>query len=164
MPARFSFTLDRRRGLVGIVMTGLFAPEDVARFLEARREAHRALGCAPNMHLTLNDVRAMKIQPQQTVAAFHELLSDPAHRSRRLAFVASQTLARSQLMRALAGRNSRCFEEIEAAEAWLLEGEPEILEAEAPVEAEAKASAEPELAARGRGMIWFPGAAPRRTD
>jgi len=101
-------------------MAGLFEPGDVDRFLAARSEAHRALGCLPNRHLTLNDVRAMKIQPQQTVSAFHELLADPAHRSRRLAFVVGPTLARSQLMRALAGRASRCFGDPIEAEAWLL--------------------------------------------
>lgn len=120
MNASFTFAIDRRLGLVRIVMSGLFQPEDVARFLEARAAAHAELGCGPNQHLTLNDVRAMKVQPQQTVAAFHELLADPAHRSRRLAFVVSPTLARSQLIRALAGRASRFFCDVAAAEAWLL--------------------------------------------
>jgi hypothetical protein len=124
MPARFTFEIDRARALVRITMAGLFEPADVARFLAARRAAHAALGCAPNRHLTLNDVRAMKIQPQHTVSAFHELLANPSHRSRRLAFVVSPTLARSQLMRALAGRDSRCFTDPAEAEAWLLAGEP----------------------------------------
>ena len=35
----------------------------------------------------------------------------------------SETLARSQLMRALAGRSSRCFTDPAAAEAWLLRDE-----------------------------------------
>lgn len=121
MDAKFSFDIDRPLGLVRIAMSGLFTPECVGAFLKARRKAHEALGCAPNQHLTLNDVREMKIQPQQTVAAFQALLADPEYRSRRLAFVASPTLARSQLMRALAGRDSRCFEDPEEAEAWLLE-------------------------------------------
>lgn len=110
-------------------MSGLFTPEDVARFLAARHEAHAALGCAPNRHLTLNDVREMNIQPQQTVAAFHALLAGSEHRSRRLAFVVGPTLARSQLMRALAGRHSRCFGTVAEAEAWLFE---EAAEAVAP--------------------------------
>jgi hypothetical protein len=125
MDARFSFAIDRPFGLIRIVMTGLFTVEDVAGFLAARREAHAALGCAPNQHLTLNDVREMKIQPQETVAAFHLLLADREYRSRRLAFVVSPTLARSQLMRALAGREGRCFDDPRAAEAWLLEDRAE---------------------------------------
>src|SRR5687768_10301182 len=98
MSAKFSFQIDPLRGLVRITMKGLFTPDDVGEFVRARREAHRQLGCAPNMHLTLNDVRGMKIQPQDVVTAFRELLADPEYRSRRLAFVAGQTLARSQLM------------------------------------------------------------------
>jgi hypothetical protein len=121
MDANYSFAIDRPLGLIRIVMTGLFTVEDVAGFLAARREAHAALGCAPNRHLTLNDVREMKIQPQETVAAFHSLLADTEYRSRRLAFVVSATLARSQLMRALAGRDSRCFDDPLAAQIWLLE-------------------------------------------
>ena len=102
-------------------MAGLFTAADIAAFLEARRRAHVELGCAPNAHLTLNDLRGMKIQSQEGVAAFRLMLSDPAFRSRRLAFVASQTLARSQLMRALGDRDARCFDNVEDAEAWLFE-------------------------------------------
>ena len=119
MNASFSFEIDRARDLVRIQMSGLFLPDDIATFLEARRRAHAELGCAPNRHLTLNDVRQMKIQTQDVVAEFRLMLSDPAYRSRRLAFVAAPTLARGQLLRALQDRDARCFETIEAAEAWL---------------------------------------------
>jgi hypothetical protein len=125
MNASFSFQTDRALDLVRIQMSGLFTSDDIAAFLEARRRAHAELRCGPNQHLTLNDVRGMKIQPQDAVSAFRLMLSDPAYRSRRLAFVASQTLARSQLMRALAGReDTGCFDSVEEAEAWLLRDEP----------------------------------------
>jgi hypothetical protein len=62
----------------------------------------------------------MKIQSQDVVTAFREMLGDPEQRSRRLAFVASQTLARGQLIRALSNREARCFEDAASAEAWLL--------------------------------------------
>ena len=101
-------------------MSGLFSVADVAAFRTARDEAHRRLHCAPNQHRTLNDLRGMKIQQQEVVAAFRALLADPAYRSRRLAFVAERTLARSQLMRALENRDARCFDDPVAAEAWLL--------------------------------------------
>ena len=119
MNASFSFDVDRARDLVRIQMSGLFAPDDIAAFVEARRRAHAELRCAPNQHLTLNDVRRMKIQPQEIVAAFRYMLSEPAFRSRRLAFVAAPTLARGQLLRALQDREARCFETVEEAEAWL---------------------------------------------
>ena len=111
-------------------MGGLFTLDDIAGFLEGRRRAHAELGCAPNQHVTLNDLRTMKIQSQEVVGAFRAMLADPLYRSRRLAFVAAQTLARSQLTRALDGRDARFFEDIEDAEAWLFAEEAE--EAEAP--------------------------------
>jgi hypothetical protein len=119
MDASFSFQIDRSRDLVRIKMAGLFTPADIAAFLEGRAKAHAQLGCAPNRHITLNDVREMKIQSQEIVAAFREMLSDPAYRSRRLAFVAAPTLARGQLLRALQEREARCFDSLETAEAWL---------------------------------------------
>jgi hypothetical protein len=129
MSARFSFATDRRLGLIRIAMSGLFNAQDVADFLFARRRAHAELGVVPGGHLTLNDVRAMNIQPQQTVAAFHDLLANPEFPSRRLAFVVAPTLARSQLARALDARTARCFASVEEAEAWLFE---ETSEADAP--------------------------------
>ncbi len=119
MSAEFSIDIDPSRDLVRIKMHGLFTPEDIQRFLGERRVAHRGLSCGPNRHLTLNDLRTMKIQPQQSVVAFREMLADPVYRSRKLAFVAAPTLARSQLMRALNGREAKCFEDIASAETWL---------------------------------------------
>lgn len=119
MPAQFSFEIDRPRDLVRIVMSGLFMPEDVAVFFKKRREAHAVLDCAHNQHVTLTDLRAMKIVPQDTLAAFGALLADPESRARRLAFVVAPTLVRGQLKRILAGRDCRCFTDPAAAEAWL---------------------------------------------
>lgn len=120
MSAHYSFETDRARSLVRIRMSGLFTLDDIQGFLAARREAHAMLGCGPNQHLTLNDLRGMKIQHQEVVAAFRDMLAAPGYRSRRLAFVVGPTLAKSQLMRALSGRDARCFEDVASAEAWLL--------------------------------------------
>jgi hypothetical protein len=128
MNADFSFEIDPSQGLVRITMAGLFTVADVRAFAEARRKAHKALGWPKNAHVTLNDLRDMKIQPQETVTAFYEMLADPDYRSRRLAFVAAPTLVRGQLQRALAGRDdARCFEDKAEAEAWLFEEEPAAL-------------------------------------
>ena len=123
MNARFSFKVDPARDLVRITMAGLFTPDDIAAFAEARREAHNKLSCPPNAHVTLNDLRGLKIQPQEVVVAFREMLAAPYYRSRRLAFVVGPTLARNQLTRALANRDARCFDDPVSAEAWLLSQE-----------------------------------------
>lgn len=105
-------------------MRGLFALDDVRGFYEARRRAHEALGMAKNAHLTLNDVRELKILPQDTLAAFCDMLADPDYHSRRLAFVVAPTLVRAQVMRALGSRGqARCFEDPAEAERWLLADE-----------------------------------------
>jgi hypothetical protein len=124
MSDKFSISVDPRHGLVSIVMKGFFSRKDLDAFVEARREAHSALGWPRNAHVTLNDVREMKIQAQDTVDSFQRILADPEYRSRRLAFLVKATLARLQLERALAGRaDARCFEDLAEAEAWLFEEE-----------------------------------------
>lgn len=122
MSAEFSLQVEPARHLVRIRMSGFFTPEDFARFLDARNEAHAQLTCGPNEHLTINDVRDMKIQSREMVDAFRDLLADPHYRSRRLAFVVAPTLARSQLFRALDARSARIFEDPWIAEAWLYTG------------------------------------------
>lgn len=104
-------------------MSGFFTPEDIAAFVVERRRAHARLACGPNEHLTLNDLRRMKIQPRESVDSFGEMLAAPEFRSRRLAFVVAPTLAQMQLLRALAGRHARFFEDPVAAEAWLIGGD-----------------------------------------
>ncbi|MES2442038.1 MAG: STAS/SEC14 domain-containing protein [Pseudomonadota bacterium] len=119
MSAEFSFQVDSSRDLVRIRMGGFFTPEDIAAFLAARHEAHKLLTCRRNAHVTLNDIRDMKIQSQESVDAFRAMLAAPDYRSRRLAFIVSPTLARTQVMRALDRREARCFEDMWRAEAWL---------------------------------------------
>lgn len=120
MSATYSIRTDAAADLVRITMTGFFAPGDVACFIAARDAAHARLTCAPNRHCTIVDVREMKIQAQDIVAAFQSLLADPAHRSRKLAFVIAPTLARTQLLRAIGSRAIRTFECPHAAEDWIL--------------------------------------------
>ena len=119
MSANFHVEADPSCDLVRIRLSGFFSSGDIQGFLEARRAAHAKLRCGPNQHLTINDITAMKIQSQDIVAAFREMLSAPEYRSRRLAFVTGPTLARSQLMRALVNRNARCFNDHFLAETWL---------------------------------------------
>ena len=127
MSATFTFDVDPTRNLVRIKMSGFFTLADIDAFLAARREAHAKLSCGPNEHFTLNDLRGMKIQSNETVFAFQAMLAAPEYRSRRLAFVVALTLAQGQLRRALDGRDDVCcFEDSAAAEAWLLSGDRDI--------------------------------------
>ncbi len=141
MSAKFLVQADHDNGLIRIVMAGFFTPADLDRFLVARARAHEELGLPLNRHSTLNDIRRMKIQSPEMVRAFQEMLAAPEYRSRRLAFVAGPTLARSQLLRACAGRDARCFEDPESAEAWLLEDRAGIsTKRKAPLEAELRSA------------------------
>ncbi|MEO5493706.1 MAG: hypothetical protein ABIR08_06730 [Sphingomonas sp.] len=129
MTAQFTVTADPSRDLIRITMSGFFTPTDIDTFRAARAVEHAKLTCGPNRHLTINDVTGMKVQAQDVVGAFQGLLADPAFRSRKLAFVVSRTLARSQLVRALDQRVARCFEDAAQAEAWLLAPESSSLAA-----------------------------------
>ncbi|MES2988454.1 MAG: hypothetical protein V4808_11155 [Pseudomonadota bacterium] len=119
MSAEFSVEAEPSRDLIRIRMAGFFTQADILAFLAARRDAHAKLRCPANQHITLNDVRDMKIQSQEMVDAFRAVLVDPLYRSRRLAFVVGPTLTRTQLTRAITGRDARCFDDVWAAEAWL---------------------------------------------
>lgn len=124
MSAHFTVEADPQRDLIKISMSGFFTPVDIQAFFDARAVEHAKLTCGPNQHLTINDLTQMKVQAQHVVGGFQTLLADPAYRSRRLAFVVSRTLARSQLMRALNGRDAKCFENRVDAEKWLFAPEP----------------------------------------
>jgi hypothetical protein len=123
MSAQFSIEVEPGRDLVRIRMAGFFMPDDIAAFLAARAAKHRLLQCAPNRHCTINDLRDMKIQSQESVELFRAILADPAYRSRRLAFVIGRTLTRTQLERAIDRRIARCFDDPQQAEAWLFAAE-----------------------------------------
>jgi len=120
MSADYAFDVDPARDLIRLRMSGFFSPADFPGFLEARHAAHARLACHANAHVTLNDIRDLKLQSQDMVEAFGRMLSNCEYHARRLAFVVSPGLIRQQVTRALAGRDdARCFGSIRMAEAWL---------------------------------------------
>ena len=121
MQPSFSISVDASRDLMHFTLAGFYTPADVACFQQARDEAHRLLLCAPGQHLTIVDIRDMKIQSQESVAAFQELLADARYHGRRIAMVVSASLARSQIKRAAAERGAEYFHSVDQAEAWLLD-------------------------------------------
>ena len=124
MSDKFSFSLDRDRGLVRISMHGFYRIEDVDAFFDARRQAHAALGLPRNAHMTLNDLRGMKVQQQEVIQAFQKGLAAPAEKARKLAIVVDAAMAKAQANRAINSDDTRYFTDLQAAEAWLFAGEP----------------------------------------
>ncbi|MDR7155420.1 hypothetical protein J2W40_002247 [Sphingobium xenophagum] len=122
MKARFSIEVDVPQSLVRMTLGGFFHIEDIERLVEARNAAFLQLQCGPHEHLTMVDVRDMDIQPQDSVAAFQQVLADPTRRSKRLAFVVARSLARIQAKRATDTREVSYFVSPEEAEHWLLNG------------------------------------------
>ena len=120
MDATYSVTVDVTESIVRITMSGFFGADDIDGFLAERAAAHARLTCGRNDHCTITDVREMKIQSQDIVAAFQRMLADPDYRSRKLAFVTAPTLARPQLLRAIGSRGARVFDSVDTAEAWVL--------------------------------------------
>ena len=124
MSQKFTFTLDRDRGLVRITMQGFYTAADVAAFFEARRKAHAELGLPQGAHMTLNDLRGMQIQSQEVIQAFQQGLAVPEEKARKLAIVVDAAMARGQANRAINSADTRYFTDVETAEAWLFADEP----------------------------------------
>lgn len=123
-PATFTIDVDRPRDLVRVSLSGFFSVDDIARFQAELLQAHSRLGCSrEGGPLTINDISSMAIQSQDVVARWGEFLADPAHRSRRLAFVVGSALARMQVQRAIGARDARVFTSAADAERWLFDEE-----------------------------------------
>ncbi|RYE95072.1 MAG: hypothetical protein EOO77_43510 [Oxalobacteraceae bacterium] len=122
MKAKFDISVDAKRSLVRMTMSGFFASEDIAQFVIARDEAYKMLRCRANEHLTLVDIREMDIQAQDIVVAFQRVLADPSTASKRIAFVIARSLACMQIKRAADSRDASYFAEVDEAEHWLLHG------------------------------------------
>ncbi len=120
MSANFSITLKLQHALVHVEMGGFFSEADVALFAADMISKIHALDCAPNEHLTLCDISAMKIQSQDSVTAFAQFVGHPQVRSRKLAVVTGATLARQQAIRLTDRPGVRFFRDVPSAEAWLL--------------------------------------------
>jgi hypothetical protein len=125
MQATHLVTAYPDRDLLRITLTGFFGRGDVAAFDRARLAAHTRLTCGPNRHLTLVDVRDLKLQAQEIVGLFRAMITHPATRARRLAFVTGCSVVRMQVRRLIERDDIACFADPIAAEAWLTD-RPEL--------------------------------------
>lgn len=119
MSGEFSIEIDAPRNLLRVRVWGFFSVEDVARYHAAVDEASMALGGAPSRQMMLCDATEMRIQSQDVVAAFQQVMADPKYRDRRVAFVVASSLARMQVQRVIGERTALLFENDRDALAWL---------------------------------------------
>lgn len=117
--AHYTIATEQPGNLVRMVMGGFFYQDDVDDFERMLDAALETLTCPPNQHVALCDMRAMKIQTQETVAAFARMAEEPRLRSRRLAFVTGASLARMQVRRLTDRAGVGYFTEVDPARAWL---------------------------------------------
>lgn len=121
MDAHFSIVIEPERCLLHIIMGGFFGDEDVSEFRNDLTENLYRLGCRANDHVTLCDVSAMKIQTQDMVGVFSNVVGDPVFRSRKLAFVTGSTLARMQTRRLTNREGVAYFTDADEARTWLFQ-------------------------------------------
>lgn len=120
MNAAYAFTVDPARSCIRLRMGGFFTPADMPGLLAARSGAHAQLLCLPHEHITLIDLRDMKIQAQEMVEAFAGMLSNAGFHGRRLAVVVSPGLLRTQVRRIIQEHAGvQIFESLRMAEAWI---------------------------------------------
>jgi hypothetical protein len=125
MTAEYTIAADKRKATVRVTMGGFFRMGDVDAFARDLSITLADMNTKPNEHLMLCDLSQMKIQTQETVAAFGGLAGSAGLRSRRLAVVTGKSLVRTQAMRLTDRRRVSFFDNVEAAERWLFERQSE---------------------------------------
>lgn len=109
--------------MLHVEVGGFFVDDKIEALRLTLAATLRTLTCKPNQHVTLCDIRAMKIQAQDAVSAFSDLVNDPGLRSRRLAFVTATSLARVQARRLTDRPGVGFFADAATAKAWLFEAD-----------------------------------------
>jgi hypothetical protein len=115
----YTIDADNEACLLRLVMGGFFKQALIGRLAAEVRAAVSQMRCELNEHTTLCDIKAMKIQSQEMVLAFQQLVGSAAIKSRRLAFVTGSTLARLQAQRLTDRPDVAFFKDTEEAETWL---------------------------------------------
>jgi hypothetical protein len=115
---KFFISADPEKCFTYVILEGFLEPDEIADFAEKFKKAKASLLKGPQHHLTLIDIVAFKIQSQMVAEGFAAMMSDPAIRSQRLAFVAGDSPVRLQLRRML-HENSQIFPDRSSAEDWL---------------------------------------------
>ena len=88
-----------QKQLIDIRMSGFFSVADAKRFCEDEQRAVAQMGALAGNHLVLVDVTAMKIQSQEVVYSFQELIDNAPRKARRIALVVGKSLSMMQARR-----------------------------------------------------------------
>jgi hypothetical protein len=102
-------------------MGGFFDSDTITRMRATLVDVIARLPCPANSHLTLCDIREMKIQSQERVEEFTRLVGADEIRSSRLAFVTGTSLARLQARRLTAREGVGFFSDPASARDWLFD-------------------------------------------
>ena len=116
----YSITLDHQNRRIRADLTGFMTPDEVMRFSADQQGALADAGWASGTFDLLMVTDGGIVQSQETVAAFQSLIVNSPIKSRRLATVRSNPLARMQTTRIVKMReNAAMFESLEDAIEWL---------------------------------------------
>lgn len=118
LDADWHILTDARYNLIRARLGGFFSIDDVRRFALDYRAALAKL--PSHGHLTLVDIKSMKIQSQEVVEAFTRFMASADIQSRKLAFISGSTLARLQAQRLTSRDTVGYFDTSAEAETWLL--------------------------------------------
>lgn len=121
--ATWSVTIEPNQKLLRLAITGSFSGADVLAF---RQDVAGAIAKLLSYlhgddHVSICDARGAQIQAKEATAAFSGMLSHPAARSRKLAYVVDSALAQMQIRRLTGRSDVRFFHTVEDAEAWIFE-------------------------------------------
>lgn len=122
MPAMHVITVDPDTGLVEIGIDGFWAVDRLAAFSRDLVAATTRARSRGKPSVVLCDYTRALIQPQEVIGALQQMVNDPIHKSRRVAFFTERQLATMQVRRIASMRDDmRVFDERTAALAWLME-------------------------------------------
>ena len=121
----YEIAVDAPRQLVRVKLIGFWNVDTATAFARDQQDAVRRLCTKPGQHLLLADLTEFNLQSQAVVGVCQDLITKAAFRSRRLAVVAGDGLARIQIKRILLRDRMQAFSNIDEAMAWLVTDDDE---------------------------------------
>jgi hypothetical protein len=117
---------DVARKLVSAKLIGFWDIETAKAFAVDQQLAVRRVCNGPDQHLVLADLTDFNLQSQAVVVVCQDLITKSHFRSRRLAVVAGDGLARIQIKRILLRDRMQVFSSVDEAMAWLLADDADV--------------------------------------